>query len=259
MLSVDSPAEIDLAHRAAVEAGAAVARDDRRPALRAGALAAACTLIGTLASGPIALFVLHTTHPQPDWQDARVFARHYHPIQSLPFFLGLLLVSGFVLLIASLHVLAEMRMRARTQAALVFTSAFAALVLLNYAVQTTFVPRLTVPYLDANGPLLAALTMSNPRSLGWSLEMWGYGWLGVATWLVAPVFSGNRLERVTACTFVANGPISIAGALWTALDADWLLSTTGLLMFAAWNALVVIMSALAFQVFRARRAKDDST
>src|SRR5438046_2187773 len=57
--------------------------ETRAAAERAGALAAACTLIGALASGPLALLVVHATHPQPDWQDARVFAEHYHPIQTL--------------------------------------------------------------------------------------------------------------------------------------------------------------------------------
>ena len=146
-------------------------------ACRTGAAAAGCTLAGTLASAPVAMFIVHATYPQPDWQNAHVFAEHYHPIQSLPFFCGFLLVCGFVLLIASLHVLAPERLRVRTQAAVIFTSVFAALVLLNYALQTTFVPSLAAGYVDANGPLLSAFTMANPRSIAWSLEMWGYAWL----------------------------------------------------------------------------------
>lgn len=232
--------------------------DTQAAAERTGALAAACTLIGAIASGPLAMFVVHVTHPQPEWQDARVFAQHYHPIQTLPFFLGFLLICGFAVLIVSLHELADASLRLRTQAALVFTSVFGALVLFNYAVQTTFVPRLVESYTAGNDALLGALTMSNPRSLAWSLEMWGYGWLGVATWLVAPVLSRTRRERATAWMFIANGPISIAGAIATACDARWLMTAPGLLAFAAWNALVIAMSALCWRVLRARLRNEDT-
>ena len=74
-----------------------------------------------------------------------------------------------------------------TQAALVFTGVYAALVALNYVVQTTFVPALVTHGDIADAPLIAAFTMAQPRSLAWGLEMWGYGFLGLATWLVAPV------------------------------------------------------------------------
>ena len=204
------------------------------------------------------MLVVHFSHPQPAWQSARVFAAHYHAIQSLPFFCGFLLVTGCVMLVASLHALADGRLRPLTLGALVFTSAFAALVLLNYAVQTTFVPRLAEHYAEANGPTLSAFTMSQPSSLGWSLEMWGYAWLGVATWLVSPVLSKTRLERVTARLFAANGPLSLLAALWNALDAGWVMSPSGLVAFAVWNVLVVGMAVLACAALRARLRADDS-
>ena len=138
-----------------------------------------------------------------------------------------------------------------TGTALAFVAAFGALVFLNYVIQTTFVPSL-VHDPEANGPLLSALTMSNPSSLGWGLEMWGYGLLGVATWLVAPVFQGSRLERATYFAFVANGPLSIVPAFLTALRPRWVLTASGLLSFALWNLLVVVMSVLSLLVFRKR-------
>ena len=67
-----------------------------RSALRAAIVAATCTLTGALASGPGALWVLGASHPQPAWQDARTFAANYRGIQTLPYFLGFLLVAGFV-------------------------------------------------------------------------------------------------------------------------------------------------------------------
>jgi hypothetical protein len=218
--------------------------------LRAAIVAATCVLVGTLASGPFAQLVVALTHPQPRWQNARTFAVHYHPVQALPFFLGFLLVVGAVVLVASLHVLADTRLRARTQSAIVFAAAFAALILFNYAVQTTFVPALAASYDEANAAVLAALTMANPTSLGWSLEMWGYASLGVATWLVAPVFGDTRIERAARMTFAANGPLSVAGGFWTALDPGWVMTHAGWAAFAAWNALVVAMAVLALTAFR---------
>jgi hypothetical protein len=196
------------------------------------------------------MLVVNLTHPQPPWQGPELFVLSYHPIQTLPFFLGFLLVSGFIVLVASLHAVARDGQRALTGAALAFVAAFGSLVFLNYVLQTTFVPTLVSGYSASNGPLVSALTMSNPRSLGWGLEMWGYGLLGIATWFVAPVFQGTRLERATYWAFVANGPASIVPALLTALHPGWVLTVPGLVSFAVWNVLVVVMSVLALLVFR---------
>lgn len=201
---------------------------------------------GTVLSGPVALLVLAKTHPQPAWQDAERFVAHYHPIQLLPFALGLVLVAGFVMTIAALHELAAPIERMRTQAALLFTSVFAALITFNYVLQLTFVPTLARATESASYPVLAAFTMSNPRSIAWGLEMWGYGLLGVATWLSAPVVA--RLEapwaRPAAAAFVWNGPVSLLGAVMTVIARDWLLAPVGLWAFAGWNLLVILMCGL---------------
>lgn len=244
---LSEPVMSSLAHTASLPAS----YDSRSP-LRAGIVAATVTLVGALASGPLAQLVVAGTHPQPPWQDARTFVAKYHPVQALPFLLGFLLVAGFVVLVASLHTLASARLRARTQSAIVFTAAFSALVLFNYAVQTTFVPALVSADDEASAQLIAALTMTHPASLGWSLEMWGYAWLGVATWLVAPVFAGTRVERAARATFAANGPISIAGGFWTALQPGWVMTRPGLIAFALWNALVIAMCVLALLAFARR-------
>jgi hypothetical protein len=217
-----------------------------------GAQASLSTLAGALCSGPIALAVLGMTHPQPAWAGVEAFVSAYHPIQALPFFLGFLLVGGFVALMGSLHSIARDDHKPRTATALVFTAAFSALVFLNYVIQTTFVPALSTNFDASNAPIIAALTMSNPKSLGWGLEMWGYGLLGVATWLAAPVFDGSRLERAASWAFAMNGPVSILPAIWTAFDPGWELSALGMLSFGAWNMLVIIMSVLAFIAFRRR-------
>jgi hypothetical protein len=203
------------------------------------------TLSGALLSGPLSLLLVNATHPQPEWRDAASFVRHFHPLQTLPFFLGFALVGGLLTLVVSLSELCPLELRARSKLASALAVAFAALVFLNYAVQTTFVPLLVDRFRDSDGPVLSAFTMANPKSLGWCIEMWAYAVAGVATWLVAPVFAGGGLARATRVTFVANGPTSVASALATALVPGWALTTPGLVAFIVWNGLVVAMSVLA--------------
>jgi hypothetical protein len=99
--------------------------------------------------------------------------------------------------------------------------------------------------------------MANPASLAWAIEMWAWALLGMATWLVAPVFSKGRLERLTARVFVANGVLSIVGALVTAAHPGWEVTSAGLAAFASWNILVFAMSALALLVLRQRSRHEE--
>lgn len=222
---------------------------------RAGALAAAGAILGVVLSGPAAVLLVQATHPQPPWQDAFVFAQHYHPVQLLPYLGGLLLIAALVALIACAHVTAPAPLRVRTTVASIMTAAFAALIVFNYVVQTTFVPPLATDPTPDSAALIAAFSMTNPMSLAWGLEMWGWALLGVATWLVAPVFAGDRLGRTTARAFAINGPVSVLGAVITVARPGWPMTTAGLVCFAAWNGLLLAMAVLALRVFRRRGAR----
>ena len=226
--------------------------DPNPRAYRTGLRAALSALLGVLLSGPLAVAVVNATHPQPPWSDAQLFARNYHPIQILPYAGGIVLVIALIFLVSSAHAMAGAGEKARTGAALIFTGAFASFIFFNCVVQTTFVPALAQEYERANGPIVAALSMSNPRSLAWGIEMWGWGLFGVATWLLAPSFDRSTLERTAALAFAANAPLSIGGALWTVARPGWVMTPPGLAMFAAWNGLLVAMLALAFVAFRRR-------
>jgi uncharacterized membrane protein YoaT (DUF817 family) len=222
-----------------------------RSASNAVVTGAAITLAGIVLSGPVSL-ALVTLHPQPAWSGPEAFARAYHPIQTLPYFTGFLLVGGSLYLIAALHALAREPLRARATAALAFAAAFAALIFFNYIVQTTFVPALVRNHSLATAPLITAFSLSNPSALGWALEMWGYAVLGVATWLIAPALADyGRLGRAAAALFVANGPVSIVGALLTALSPGWVMTPAGFGLFAAWNLLMLVMVALVIAALRA--------
>jgi hypothetical protein len=224
-----------------------------KPAAASTVRAATITLIGILLSGPVSL-ALVSLHPQPPWTGPAAFARAYHPLQTVPYFTGFLLAGGALYLIAALQTLAPERFRARATGALGFAAAFAALIFFNYIVQTTFVPALARTDSPDAAPLITAFSLSNPNALGWAIEMWGYAVLGVATWLAAPVLSDRgRLGRAAAALFVANGPVSIVGAVWTALRPGWVMTPLGLVMFAGWNLLMLVMVALVIIAFGARR------
>jgi hypothetical protein len=100
--------------------------------------------------------------------------------------------------------------------------------------------------------MLSALSMANPTSLAWAMEMWGWGFLGVATWLVAPVFEGGGVGRAASALCVANGVVSTAGVVWTVLQPGWVHTTGGLAVYVSWNVLLGAMAMLALIVFRRR-------
>ncbi len=196
----------------------------------------ALVLAGAVLSGPVAVFGVARTAPQPAWSDVTTFVAHYHPVQVLPYVLGYVLLAGFVLFSAACHDLAGPSMRARASAALVFTGIYAALVFTNYTVQLGFVPRI----LDERPDYLSVLTMANPASFAWFLEMFGYAAMGVATCLVAPIFGGSRRGRTVRCLLVANGVFSVIGAACVAIVDRWVFSSAGLVSFAGWNLLIVV-------------------
>ena len=225
-------------------------------AARSAAHAALAVIAGIVLSGPLALLVVALVHPQPAWESPALFAAEFHRIQLLPYLGGFVLIGGCVALVAHLAALAPPAQRGRAQAALALAGAFAALIVFNYVLQTTFVPALVTPYRPEHDLLVTALAMSNPRSLAWALEMWGYGVLGVATWLVACAFDRtDRLERFTGAAFIANGIISIVGALATALAPGWEMTVSGGVAFGAWNLLMIVLGALVIAVMRRRRTQ----
>jgi hypothetical protein len=225
---------------------------------RIAVLAALGTLIGVVLSGPATVALVSATHPQPPWRDAEFFAQSYHAIQSLPYLGGIVLVGALVVLMSSLHVVGRDNAQPSMNAALVFTGVFAAFIFFNYVVQTTFLPTLARRYDPSNAPLISALSMSNPTSLAWGIEMWGWGFLGAATWLAAGVFREGGVERAARLAFAANGPVSIVGALWTTVRPGWVMTPAGLVAFAVWNVLLAAMGVLAFLAFRRRLRSNPS-
>lgn len=70
--------------------------------------------------------------------------------------------------------------------------------------------------------------------------MIGYGLLGVATWLLSPAFRGGGRQRWIRNLLVANGVMSVIGAVATFADLSWVMSPAGLTAYLAWNAVVAV-------------------
>src|SRR3954471_15170115 len=88
------------------------------------AFSAAMIVAGALLSGPIGMLVARL-HPQPPWRDAATFAAHFHPLQQVPFWFGLLLLASCVFFVVRCAVVVGQRYQTRRLAALVSVGTYA--------------------------------------------------------------------------------------------------------------------------------------
>ncbi|MEE4197459.1 MAG: hypothetical protein V2I54_07425 [Bacteroidales bacterium] len=213
-----------------------------------GIVGAVLIVLGTIFPS---LFALFLQPKQPPWESAAVFVQHYHVIQSLPFYFGFFLVGGSFMLLVAIYLLADSR--PLPLAGLVFGITGGAIVFINYIIQTTYIPAVVSGYTPDQAVILRALSMGNPTSLAWALEMWGYGSLGLGTWFAASFFGATKLERFAKTLFILNGILSLVGALWTAVDLGWVLTTPGYISFGVWNLLYLVLAIVSMVVFQHRK------
>jgi len=210
-----------------------------------GALVA---LLGFITSGPVGFLVVTLVKPQPLWVSPAVFAEHYSVIQDLPFYLGFLLIGGMLMLAAGLYLSdsgENPEVKFHLLIALGWTIVFCALISFNYICQTTYVHNLALHYKPEYDAAISTFSMSNPLSFCWANEMWGYGLLGIATSLMAGYYK-NR-NTVIRFLLIANGIISMAGVVWTIIDINWVMTTTGLVSYLLWNVLMIVLMILIFR------------
>ena len=219
---------------------------------RLGITAAIMTMAGTLFSGPLAFLAVSSISPQPAWSGAQTYIENYHPIQSATFYFGFLLLIGSVLMITCIYTLSNKGLH--TLLALIFTSIACGLIAFNYFTEATYVPALVRNYTATLEPVVNLFAVTNPSSLFWAIEMWGYGFLGLGTLLASGFFSGTGIEKATRLLFVANGIVSIAGALYTSFYLEWVLTVAGLASYAAWNLLYFALAAVFLFVMIKRRS-----
>ncbi|HET9136520.1 MAG TPA: hypothetical protein VFO76_07780 [Candidatus Kapabacteria bacterium] len=207
--------------------------------IRLGAIVA---LVGYICSGPVGFLVTILVHPQPSWRSASLFASQYDIIQDIPYYFGLLLISGMLMLAAGHYRIARSvsdETSFHLLLSLMWSVVFAALVSFNYLCQTTFIRHLALNYHSENDSLIAAFSLSNPMSLSWAIEMWGYGILGVANLLLSGYY--RQKNTLIRSLLIANGIISIATVIVTIIDIHWVMTTPGLIGYFLWNILMIWM------------------
>jgi hypothetical protein len=188
----------------------------------------------------LAVLLVNSLAPQPQWQSVDVFARHYHPVQWIPYLFGFILIGGLLLLVAG-HVIAywhAREWRMHLVMAMALATVFFTLIFFNYIAQLVFIPNLMANPDAGDHGIIRAFTMTNPHSLSWVLEMWGYAILATGLYLLVPCYANNYLTRLL---LAGNLVMSLAGALWMMIDVQWLITPTGLLLYGAWNLLLLFI------------------
>jgi len=212
-------------------------------------------LVGFVLSGPIAFVIVRVVRPQPTWRSPSVFAENYHIIQDTPYYFGFLLIGG-MLMVSVGHYLSEAGKsepirRFYLLLALGLTIMFCTLISFNYICQISFVRNLAINYKQEHDTAIAVFSMANPLSFCWVNELWGYGFLGIATWLTAGYYENrNNLIRIL---MIANGILSLVSAVWTIFNMSWVMTTVGLVGYFFWNVLMMFMMVAIFRYHKSSR------
>ena len=207
-------------------------------------------IFGIIFSGLVFPVLSMIFTPQPPWQNAALFAESFHPLQTATFFCGYFLVIGSLLTFMVLYKITPENRKIWAFSGLVINMVFTAVVFLNYIIQTTY-----IPYLASNNPpetatILPVFTMANPGSFAWALEMYGWGGIGLSFIFMAFIFENTRLEQTLKLLFLSNGICSVASALMTSFDMNWLFSAAGLTALVVWNVLVLVIDIFLLRFFR---------
>ncbi len=210
-------------------------------------------MFGILFSGLIFPVLTIIFRPQPAWQGPELFIKSFHWIQTATFFCGYFLVLGSLLTFITLYFLANHEKKIIAFSGLVINIVFTAVVFLNYIIQTTY-----VPFLALNNPpeaeyLLATFSMANAGSLAWTLEMYGWGGIGLSFIFMALTFNSNKYERILRILFIVNGITSVGAAILTSVDMKWIFSPAGFSALIIWNVLVLVIDIFLIRYFRERK------
>jgi hypothetical protein len=218
---------------------------DKRALISLGSLTA---LIGFILSGPVGFLFVQIIKPQPPWTTVNTFVENYSSLQTVPYYFGFILLAGMLILATAhyLNISNETELdKMHVLLAVVWTTIFAALIFLNYICQTTFIHHLVKNYKQEYDNAIETLSMANPNSLSWAIEMWGYAILGVATWLLASFY--REKNRVIYILLIANGIVSVMSAVLFVFNSQWLLTGLGLAGYMFWNFLMII---LLFHIYK---------
>jgi hypothetical protein len=115
---------------------------------------------------------------------------------------SLFLGSSFLVLVVSIHQLSSPDRKIWSHSAVVFATAYAVLISINYYVQLTWV----TPRIAAGRTAGMEQFLFVPfDSFLYSVDILGYSFMSVATLFAAMVFTGKGVERVARWCLMANG------------------------------------------------------
>ena len=123
---------------------------------------------------------------------------------------------AYIILLSSIHDYVVEDKKLLAKISIYFGVIFTTLISINYFIQLSAV-RLNILKRQIDG--LGQFVQSNPTSgiaainmLGWSV------FLGLSSMFIAPIFSGNGLEKIIKLSFLANGFICILGGIGYVFD-----------------------------------------
>lgn len=217
--------------------------------LRFGKTAIYLNMFGLIFSGLVFPVLSAIITPQPKWQDAELFIKSFHPLQTATFFCGYFLVIGSLLTFIVLYTISKSERKLVALSALLINVVFTSVVFLNYIIQTTF-----IPYLAINNPpeavyVLPVFTMANPGSFAWALEMYGWGGIGLSFIFMAFIFDKGKYEKLLKILFIVNGVSSCLSALMTSINMNWLFSPAGFAALIIWNVLAFVIDIYLLKYF----------
>jgi hypothetical protein len=149
--------------------------------------------------------------------------------------LGFIVAALFLVLVVSIQHAATKEQRMITHLGLIFAVLYLVTVSTNYYLQLT-----VARHLPVDGGAAAVF-----GSVFLAMETLGYGFLGVATLLVAPVFTKGKLESAIRWLFIAIGVLGVLGIIVYPFDVDATIIFAGLFV---WD-IVFPLSMLLLAVF----------
>lgn len=155
---------------------------------------------------------------------------------------GFIVAALFLVLVVSIQHASTKEQRMNTHLSLIFAVISLVVVCMNYYLQLT-----VLRHLPVDGGVVAIF-----GSIFLAMVTLGYGFLGVAALLVAPVFSKDKLESAIHWLFIVIGVLGVLGIMVYPFNLDGTIVFAGLFV---WNA-VFPLSMLLLAVFFQRQIEE---
>jgi hypothetical protein len=165
------------------------------------------------------------TPPTLWWGKGGYPASQYLYLSSLG--VAFLMAPLLIVLFSSIYFISPISKKYQSLLALIFTSIFVPLVCINYYIQFTAVRE---NILSGNISDVAMFIHQNTNSIVFAFDVLGYLFLGIASFLIAPIFNSSKSEVYIKVLFNLYGLISVTGVIGHIIGNQFILSIYGALM-----------------------------